>query len=58
MFQKGFALGLVNRPEKKIETLSELLKKYPKSSYTDDAVFEIGRAYGSMNSNNKAIEAF
>jgi TolA-binding protein len=58
MFQKGFALGLVNRPEKKIATLSELLKIYPKSRYCDDAIFELGRAYVSMNSNTKAIEAF
>jgi TolA-binding protein len=58
LFQKGFALGLVNRPEKKIAILTQLLSGYPKSSYADDAMFEIGKAYISLNSNNKAIASF
>jgi TolA-binding protein len=58
LFQKGFALGLVNRPEKKIAILNQLLTNYPKSSYADDAMFELGKAYISVNSGDKAIESF
>ena len=44
-FQKAFSLGLVGRHERKIETLNELLTKYPGSAYTDDALFELGKTY-------------
>ncbi|MCF8380182.1 MAG: tetratricopeptide repeat protein [Bacteroidales bacterium] len=44
-FQKAFSLGLVDRPERKIETLKELLAANQTSSYTDDALFEIARTY-------------
>jgi TolA-binding protein len=58
LYQKGFALGLVNRQEKKIAILNQLLSDYPKSPYADDAMYELGRAYISANSSNKAIETF
>lgn len=57
-FQKGFALGLVNRPEKKVAALNDLIKDYPKSAYVDDALFELGRAYVVLNSNDKAISSY
>ena len=57
-FQKGFTYGLVDRQEKKIETLTELPKSYPKSSYVDDALFEIGKAYVSLHKNDQAINSF
>lgn len=44
MFQRGFTFGLVERPEKKIETLSQLIARYPNSSYVDDAVFEMAES--------------
>lgn len=58
LFQKGFSLGLVNRPEKKVTTLNDLLKQYPKSAYDDDALFELGRAYVTLNSNSQAIASY
>ena len=44
-FQKGFSLGLVDRVDRKIETMKELLEKYPGSAYMDDALFELGKSY-------------
>lgn len=44
-FQKGFSLGLVDRPREKITTLSALISKYPSSAYVDDALFELGKTY-------------
>jgi len=58
LFQRGFSLGLVSRPEKKIETLKGLLGKYPTSSYIDDAIFEIAEAYNILENTNQAIEYY
>ena len=44
-FQKAFTLGLVDRPQRKIETLNELRTKYPQSAYNDDVLYELGRTY-------------
>lgn len=44
-FQKAFSLGLVDRPERKIETLRELLDSHAASAYTDDALFEMAKTY-------------
>ncbi len=58
LFQKGFGLGLVNRPERKIETLNQLLKEQPNSAYIDDAIYELGRTYLGMQNNSKAQQYF
>ncbi|MGD9977730.1 MAG: tetratricopeptide repeat protein [Bacteroidales bacterium] len=53
-FQRGFCLGLVERPQKKIESLQNLLKSYPSSSYVDDAIFELAESYMVMNQTSDA----
>ncbi len=58
LFQRGFSLGLVNRPEKKIESLKNLLVKYPESSYTDDALFEIAEAYNIIENFSLATDYY
>lgn len=58
MFQKGFALGLVNRPQKKIDILNQLLTEYPASVYYDDALYELGRSYEITEQNDKAIVCY
>jgi tetratricopeptide (TPR) repeat protein len=58
VFQKGFSLGLVQKPGQKIEVLNKLIKDYPKSPYTDDALYEIGRSYTDMNQPLDAIQTF
>lgn len=40
LFQRGFSLGLVERPDKKIESMNSLVANYPESNYVDDAIFE------------------
>lgn len=56
MFQKGFAQGLMNNQAGKIETLSLLMSRFPKSYLFPDALFERGRAYIAIN-NIRAGEA-
>lgn len=53
-FQRGFSLGLVERPEKKIESLQHLTTQYPSSNYTDDAIYELAESYMVLNQPNKA----
>jgi TolA-binding protein len=45
MYQKGFCLGLMNNQKGKIDILTSLVAKYPKSSFVPNAIFERGRAF-------------
>lgn len=58
MFQKGFTLGLVQRRNKKIEELEQLISVYPQSNYADDALYEIGKSRMEMDEQNLAIDIF
>ena len=58
MFQKGFTLGLVDRPQRKIEVLQQLLKEFPSSSYVDDALFETGRTWVILDNSSEAISNY
>jgi tetratricopeptide (TPR) repeat protein len=42
--QKGFALGLTNDQRGKVNVLTTLISKYPKSAYIPAALYERGRA--------------
>ncbi len=57
-FQKAISYGFVARSEKKIEELIAFVKKYPKSVYRDDALYELGNAYVAQNKNEEAISAY
>lgn len=57
-FQKAISYAFVERPEKKIEELILFLKKYPKSVYRDDALYELGNTYVAQNRNEDAISAY
>ncbi len=54
LFQKGFTLGLLDRPLEKVEVLARLLEELSSSSYMDDALFEIGRSYVVLNDPSSA----
>lgn len=43
-FQRAVALGLVNRPQRKIETLQEIISA-GEGDYVDDAMYELARTY-------------
>ena len=57
-FQKGFCLGLVQRPNKKIETMNDLIHDFPKSRYADDALFEIAKSYTELDNESESIRNF
>jgi TolA-binding protein len=58
LFQRGFALGLLTRPEKKIATLNQLLNEHPESAYIDDALFEMARSHMDLQETDKALEKY
>lgn len=58
MFQRGFSLGLVDRPQKELESLQKLINTYPQSSYIDDAIFEIAESYQNLKQYNEAINYY
>ncbi|MBU8892748.1 MAG: tetratricopeptide repeat protein [Bacteroidales bacterium] len=58
LFQRGFALGLLTRPEKKITSLQRLLDEHPESAYIDDALFEMAKSHIVMQNPDKALEKY
>jgi TolA-binding protein len=58
MFQRGFTFGLVERPQKKIETLELLLQQYPTSSFVDDALYELAETHMVLAQTPEATKAY
>ena len=58
LFQKGYALGLQHKYSDKITVLRELVKRYPKSDYADDGVYEIARAQLQQDDERGAITTY
>ncbi|MEO2126566.1 MAG: tetratricopeptide repeat protein, partial [Christiangramia sp.] len=57
-FQKAISYGFVGRNDTKIEELNSFLNRYPRSSYRDDAMFELGNTYVANNNTSQAIQAY
>ncbi len=58
LFQKAMALGFKGDTVAKIAELKKLLSKYKNSTYTDDALYEIGTAYAANDDFKNANEHF
>ncbi|MGO3183338.1 MAG: tetratricopeptide repeat protein [Aequorivita sp.] len=57
-FQKAISYGFVDRTENKVEELISFLKKYSKSPYRDDALYELGNTYVAQGKPDKGISAY
>ena len=57
-FQRGYALGLQHKYAEKINVLRELAKRYPKSDYADDGVYETARAQLQQEDEQGAIVTY
>ncbi len=57
-FQKAISYGFVDRNETKIEELNTFINRYPRSSYRDDALYELGNTYVANNNTTKAVESY
>jgi len=58
MFQAAYVAGLQKNYTGKITKLESLIREYPKSEYTAEALYEMGRAYLILENNAKAIETY
>jgi TolA-binding protein len=58
LFQAAYVIGLQKNYASKIAKLENLIAKYPKSEYIDDALYEMGRSYLMMDNDGKAISTF
>ncbi|MGY5851354.1 tetratricopeptide repeat protein [Salegentibacter sp. F14] len=57
-FQKAISYGFVGRNQTKLEELNSFVNRYSRSSYRDDALYELGNTYVAMNNNSKALQAY
>ena len=57
-FQRGYALGLQHKYNEKIDVLRDLVKRYPKSDYADDGMYEIARAQLQLEDERGAISTY
>lgn len=58
LFQKGMIQGINGSIHAKETTMAQLISKYPKSTYVDDAVFERGSALLVLNESDEAESQF
>ncbi len=57
-FQKAICYGFVDRKAQKIEGLKDFASRFPSSSYRDDALYELGNTYVSMQQNDQGVAAY
>lgn len=58
LFQQAKCHGFYREHENKIQVLNKLIQNYPKSTYIDDAEFELASTYHSQNQYSNAISAY
>ncbi len=58
LFQQALIYGVLDNNTDKISKLKSLEKRYPKSPYIDDAVYELADIYLKSEDYNKAIVSF
>ena len=57
-FQKAISQGFLGNNAQKIEGLNDFLNKYSKSSYRDDAMFELGNTYVKADNGSKGLQIY
>ncbi|VXB85822.1 tetratricopeptide repeat protein [Maribacter litoralis] len=57
-YQKAMSYGYVDRGASKIENLEDFVNQFPRSSFRDDALFELGNTYVAQGQESKGLEAY
>lgn len=57
-FQKAISYGFVDRVPQKIEALQDFIRKYPKTNYYADALYELGNTYVNRDEDQKAMQQY
>ena len=55
LYQKSLCMGVLGKFHQKEEALLKLMQEYPKSSYMDDAMFELANLYFATGENEQAL---
>ena len=55
LYQKAIIRGLQGSPVDKVLALENLVNQYPKSQYTDEALFQMGETYQDMGKFDQAV---
>ncbi|HET6555753.1 MAG TPA: tetratricopeptide repeat protein [Prolixibacteraceae bacterium] len=58
LYQKAFCQGLQRDYQQKITSLQSLVSTFPRSSYQDDALFELGRTFERLNQPQVSINHY
>ncbi|MEY3242384.1 MAG: hypothetical protein RIR11_3823 [Bacteroidota bacterium] len=58
IYQKAMIKGLQKQPEDKIAGMEDLINKFPSSQFVDDALYQMGVTYISLNKSTQALAAF
>ena len=58
LYQKALCNGVLGHFTQKNETLLDLLKRYPNTSYSIDAEYELANTYLILNDNDNALKYF
>ncbi|HPR33795.1 MAG TPA: tetratricopeptide repeat protein, partial [Prolixibacteraceae bacterium] len=58
LYQRAICNGLLRRYEPKIADLSSLIDQYPRSSFTDDAYFELARTYERTHEEHRSVDYY
>ena len=58
MFQQGIMKGLQRDHAGKLETLGNMIEKFPRSALIPSAMLEMGESYGETGDNARAIETY
>lgn len=57
-FQKAMSYGFIDRRETKIEELKKFINKYSRSSFRDDALYELGNTYVAANNIQEGLTTY
>ncbi|MFH6987648.1 tetratricopeptide repeat protein [Flavobacterium collinsii] len=57
-FQKAISYGFMSKNDKKADELNNFLQMYKKSSYRDDALYELGNTYVTEKKNDQALKTY
>ena len=57
-FQKAMAMGAKGDLQQKVQSLNQIIEKYPSSPYSDKARFEIGNSYLLLKDDENALKSF
>ncbi|PKD20422.1 hypothetical protein APR41_14185 [Salegentibacter salinarum] len=57
-FQKAMSYGFIDRRDTKISELRSFINQYSRSSFRDDAMYELGNTFVSANNTSEALSAY